>query len=225
MERLYAVRTDGTSGNLRGPARFAAPSSFAAFLFRASAQIERMKFLPKFALALVASLSLTAAAVAQDAATQLLTEAQAAYLRGDLDSAKAKFESVVRLDPKNRTAIGYLQQIRAKQTTGSGGTERALAAVVLPSVQFKDAELSAVLDALRQQLAKASGGKQAVNFVVQLPAEQAKTPITLSLSSVPFTEVLKYIGALANVTFTYDKYAIMVRPATAAQAEPKPAEA
>ena len=54
---------------------------------------------------------------------------------------------------------------------------------------------------------------QAVNFVVQLPEQQANVPVTLNVTNVPFTEVLKYVGTLANVTFTYDRYAIMVRPA------------
>ena len=86
--------------------------------------------------------------------------------------------------------------------------------LVLPSVQYRDAELNAVLDALRQQISKATDGKQAINFVMQLPPEQAKTSISLSLTNIPATEVLKYIGALANVSFTYDKYAIIVRPAS-----------
>ena len=171
-----------------------------------------MKVLPTLSVVFAALTLLVVDSGAAEPVTELLTEAQTAYLRGDIDSAKAKFESVIRLDPKNTVAIGYLRQIKMKEAEKGGGAERNLAKLIVPSVQFREAQLSAVLEALRQQASKLSEGKQVVNFVVQLPEEQAKTAITLSLSQVPFTEVLKYIGALANVTFTYDKYAIMVRP-------------
>lgn len=177
-----------------------------------------MRVLPA---SITAFLLLILAALAQGPVSQLLTEAQTAYLRGDLATARAKFESVRTLDPKNATAIGYLRQIAVKEAEGAGSPEKGFGKLMMPSVQFKDAELSAVLDALKKQAAALSGGKLAANFVVQLPEAQMKTPITLSLTNVPFTEVLKYIGTLANATFTFDKYAILVKPATGAGSEPK----
>ncbi len=161
---------------------------------------------------------------AADPAAALVKEATAAYQRGDLDVAKAKFESVRQLDPKNAVAIKFLTQIQAKQAELGGGKERVLAQLMVPSVKFKEAELTAALEALRAQVTKLSEGKQSVNFVVQVPEEQAKTPITLNLANVPFTEVLKYVGTLAGVTFAYDKYAILVQPAGTAKSEPAPAK-
>ena len=156
-----------------------------------------------------------------ESAQQLLTSAQAAYLRGDIESAKRDFEMVVRLDPRNTTAIGYLRMIKAKENKVSpGGTqEKQLAAVMMPKVEFRQATLGSALDFLKQQVAKQTEGKVAVNFVLAIPDAQAKTAnLTLSLTNVPFTEVLKYIGSLAGVSFSYEKYAITVRPAGAAVA-------
>jgi len=186
-----------------------------------------MNFSPKLALRLGSIFLFAAAALAVDPATQLITEARAAYQRGEVEAAKAKLQSANSIDPKNPAALALLKQIQAREAAQGGNAERNLSRLILPSVQFHDAEMGAVLDALRQQVEKVSDGKQAVNFVVQLPEGQAKTAISLSLSNVPFTEVLKYVGSLANVTFIYDKYAIMVRPAgTATTAEaPKPEEA
>lgn len=181
-----------------------------------------MKALPKLAFTVTAFFSLAAGAVAADAVTDLLTEARAALQRGEMDAAKAKLQSVKTLDPKNASATALLRQIQAKEA--AQGADRGVSGLIMPSVQFREAELSAVLEALRQQVTKLSASKQAVNFVVQLPEDQAKTPITLSLSNVPFGEVLKYIGTLANVTFTFDKYAILVRPNTGAKTEPKAEE-
>jgi hypothetical protein len=61
------------------------------------------------------------------------------------------------------------------------------------------------------------GDKPQVNFVIQLSEQHlASSRLTLNLAGIPFTEVLKYIGGLANLTFDYDKYAILVKAAGAA---------
>ena len=170
-------------------------------------------------------LVLTAGVLAADPVTDLFTEARAAAQKGDYDAAKAKLLAIKTLNPNFKPAAALLQQIQAREAAQGGGMDRSLATLIVPSVQFREAELTAVLDALRLQVGKLTGGKQAVNFVVQLPEAQAKTPITLALSNVPFTEVLKYIGTLAGVSFTFDKYAIMVRPASNTGPAPAPAPA
>ena len=52
--------------------------------------------------------------------------------------------------------------------------------------------------------------------MLQIPEEQKSQTITLSLSNVPFTEALRYLGDVANVSFAYEKFAIVVKPQTAA---------
>lgn len=160
---------------------------------------------------------------AADSVSQLLTEAQTSLLRGDVPTAKAKFQSVKSLDPKNATATAYLAKIAAMEAKESlsGSQEKQLAKLILPKVEFKDATLTAALDYLKQTVNKLSEGKQSVNFVVKLSEEQVNKSVTLSMNGAPFTEVLKYVGDLANVSFTYDRYAITVNPtAPTAQAAP-----
>jgi hypothetical protein len=186
-----------------------------------------MKALQSIVCALVA-LSLGVATVqAADAVAQLLAEAQTAMLRGDIPAAKAKFQSVKTLDPKNVTAAGYLAKIAAQEAKDgvNGSQEKQLAKLILPKVEFREATFSSTLDYLKQSVTKLTDGKQSVSFVVQqVPEAQANMPVTLSLTNVPFTEVVKYLGSLANVSFTYDRYAITVRPAApTAQATTAPA--
>lgn len=161
------------------------------------------------------------APVAQAASVQeLLSEAQSAYLRGDLKTAKAQFETVRSLDPKNTTAIGYLKMINAQEANAPKGNaiQKQLAGVIIPKIAVREATLGSVLEFMRQSIAKASDNKVQVNFVVQLPEEQVKTQtVTLNLTNIPASEVLRYIGDLAHVQFEYDKYAIKVRPAGPAQ--------
>ena len=157
-----------------------------------------------------------------DDVSDLLTEAQRTYIRGDLTAAKEKFALVRKLDPANQTAISYLRRITADEQTQLAGrapgsaTEAALRKLVIEKVDHQDATLVDVLEFLRQKGTKSGDGKVAINFVMQLdePAKNAK--VTLSLQKVPFTEVLRYIGELANVQFTYEPYAIVVKPRGAA---------
>jgi hypothetical protein len=76
-----------------------------------------------------------------------------------------------------------------------------------------------VLEALRQQAVKASGGKIQPNFVVQ-PGVSASAPVTLHLTNMPFREVLRYIGELVHADFVVDRYAIVVKPKSGATAQP-----
>ena len=102
-------------------------------------------------------------------------------------------------------------------------TKAMLERVILDKVQFKDAGIAEVLEFLRQKGNQAAGGKVAVNFVKQLTGDAAKAQVTLSLQQVPFTEVLRYIGELAEVEFVYERFAIVVRNKSAASTGPAPA--
>jgi len=164
------------------------------------------------------SLALTGGAVAENV-QKLLTDAQTAYMRGEVESAKATFQMVNKLDPKNQTAIAFLRRIQVEQAAkgGGGSVEKKFAAVILPQVEWRDATLRETLEFLRKKVNEAPGNKPQVNFVLQVPEERlAAARITLSLSNLPFTEVLRYVGGMAGVSFTYDQYAILVKPAAAA---------
>lgn len=185
-----------------------------------------MKILPMILLPTAVVMFATDAVA--ETAQQLLSEAQTAYLRGDIETAKRTFELVTQIEPRNLTAIAYLRTIKAREAKTGGGAiqEKQLSAVIMPKVEFREATLGSALDFLKQQVAKQSGGAIAMNFVLQIPEEQVKTQtITISLANVPITEVLRYIGTLTNTTFTYEKYAITVRPTAAKAATPATAEA
>lgn len=188
-----------------------------------------------FPLVSLLSLSLLAAsavpAPAQNAqmAQQLLSDAQTAYIRGDMETAKKNFTMVIRIDPRNQIATNYLRMIQAQEAKAPKGNEqeKQLASVIMPKVELREATLGSALDFLRQSLTKITNGKQSCNFVLQLPDEQVKNqPVTLVLTNVPFTEVLRYLGTLANINFVYEKYAIRVVPAgtSTASAAPTPAQ-
>lgn len=151
----------------------------------------------------------------------LLAQAQRAYVTGDLATAKSLFQQVLVADPQNVTARNFLKAITvAESQIGPGAaSEKQLQRLILPKVDFSNATLDSTLDALRQQASKVSGGKIEPSFVVQ-PGVNVSTPVTLHLSGVPFSEVLRYVGELVKADFVVDRYAITVRPKAAAAPAP-----
>ena len=147
----------------------------------------------------------------------LLTQAQRAYVSGDVATAKPLFQKVLAEDPNNVTARNFLKAIAVaeSQVTPGAATEKQLQRLILPKVDFGNATLDSALDALRQQASKASGGKIEPNFVVQ-PGVNVSAPVTLHLSNIPFTEALHYVGELVKADFVVDRYAITVKPKAAA---------
>lgn len=155
----------------------------------------------------------TASALAQTPA-ELVTQAQRAYIGGDYETARAKFEAVLKADPNHGLAKNYLRLINAQaKKSKPNQAPKPLADLVLPHIDFKDASFSSVLTYLKTKAAELSQDKVKVNFVVQLGEGVADSKmVSLSLNNVPFTECLRYVGDLVDVSFTYEQYAIVVRP-------------
>lgn len=150
-------------------------------------------------------------------------EAQRAYMAGDLDTAKAKFKLVLEIDPSHKGAQNYLRSILVQERkSGSGGELlKQLQSLVLPKVEFRDATFDTALDYLKQQAVKQSGGKVNPSFVTQLPAEfLASQKVTLNLANVPFLEAVRYLCEQANVTFSVERFAVVVKPKAPAGAAP-----
>jgi len=155
-------------------------------------------------------------------AHDILSDAQRAYLRGDMETARQQFKMVIELDPHNVTAINYMRMI-SMQEKANGGTgalrEKQLSGLILPHVELNDATFGTALEYLKQSAAKQ--GVTDVSFVVQAPQDIVDTKkVTLNLSKIPFTEVLRYMGELTDLKFSIEKYAIVVKSsqATAASA-------
>ena len=149
-----------------------------------------------------------------------LNDAQRAYIRGDTETAKAQFKIVLELDPHNVTAQNYMRMITMAEKANGGGAvqrEKQLGALILPHVELNEATFGTALEYLKQSAAKQ--GVTDVSFVVQAPQEIVDTKkVTLNLSKIPFTEVMRYMGELTGFKFSIEKYAIVVKSQDAAPA-------
>lgn len=144
-----------------------------------------------------------------------LAEGQAAFNKGDYAAARAAFETVYQMDPRNVVAINFLQKIKLLEKTAprTVDQEKQLAGLVVSKVQLKDATIGAVFDYLKTTAGKLSDGRIAVNFVLKLPDDVIKTQtITLNMTNAPYTEVVKYVAELANLNVQYQQYAVLVTP-------------
>ncbi len=144
---------------------------------------------------------------------RMLSEAQTAMIRGDLETAKRNFQFVNQVDPRNPIAIGGLRQIAVQEAKqGSGASiEKQFSTVILPQIQFREATFAEALDFLKKKVADVTSGKQNANFVVQ-PGVDQTAKVTLSLTNIPLTEALRYVTDLVNAKVEYQKYAIVIRP-------------
>jgi hypothetical protein len=109
---------------------------------------------------------------------KLLSDGQTAMIRGDMETAKSKFEMVNQLDPRNVTAIAYLRQIAAqeKNKPTSPQQEKALSQLVIPKLEFREATFTAALDFMKRKAAELSGGKAVGKLRRATPARITEYP-------------------------------------------------
>jgi hypothetical protein len=145
--------------------------------------------------------------------SEIQAEAVRAFQAGEYATAKPLFESLLSIDPKNPVARNYLRAIAQRERSGPG-LEGALRKIVIPTVNFHDATVREAVAFVSQKVRELSGGKQSVNVVWMVPAEQtAAARVTLSLQNVPASEVLRYIGDASNLQISYDPLAVKIKPA------------
>lgn len=161
---------------------------------------------------------LTMTVGAQEVQT-LLSEAQRDYIRGDKAAAKEKFTMIQKVEPNNRIAMTYLRMIAAEDK--KGGTDDAAALrqrvekTVIDKLEFRDATVGEALEFVGKKIAASGGAK--VNIVQQLSEAEKSAKVTISLSNISASEALRYVADLANLSVSYEKFAVVVRPKGAAQ--------
>lgn len=178
-----------------------------------------MKILP--AITVACSLCVAISAFAQSA-QELSSEAQRAYIKGDIETAKQKFALVLKMEPENKIAQNYMRMIQTQELKNGTGSplEKQLKTLILPKLDLRQATFDSALEYMKQQAAKQS---VTVSIVVQPEVNQSQT-VTLNLANMPFTEALKYLCDLGNAKYSIEKFAVVVKAKSpeAAQ-EPGPA--
>jgi hypothetical protein len=164
---------------------------------------------------------LSVLALADPTEPELMAQGQRAFVGGDYDTATQAFTQVIEMDPQNTLAIQYLRKIRLAAAGAPPAAKSSVDSLIIPKIDFKDATFSAALDFFKQEAAKQSVN---VAFVPQLPPAQLQSPVTLSLSQIPFLDALHYLCQLNNATYKVERYAIVIMPAPAPGSSPAAAQ-
>ncbi len=157
--------------------------------------------------------ALTLGVVHAQTTAAIYSEAQRAWLAGDIAVAKEKFLAVLSADPSNAGAKNYLRSIAVAETKNrKSSLSSQLQGLIVPKLSFKDASFDSVLELLKAKATELSDNKINPSFVLQVPPDFSRqTPVTLELSNVPFTEVLRYLGELTATKFEIQEFAIVVK--------------
>ncbi|OGV55972.1 MAG: hypothetical protein A2017_07855 [Lentisphaerae bacterium GWF2_44_16] len=101
--------------------------------------------------------------------------------------------------------------------------EEKLRKIIVPEVNFEDADIVSVVKYLSELSAKLSGDGQKVNIVVAQSPEDKKNKIlvTLALTNIPLYDVLNYMAMLTGMTMRVDEYAVILKKAPPKQPEKK----
>ena len=150
-------------------------------------------------------------------------QAQAAEGSGDYRTAISIYEALISQfpqDPKLRAALAQAR-LASKQPNLKGGLESQLKAVILPEVEFADADINSVFLYLTQKTDELTGGKLHPNFIYKGSNEDRTRPqITLRLANVPVSEVIRYVGELTGTSFAFEPHAVVGTPVAMLSKEP-----
>lgn len=161
----------------------------------------------------LASVSLAPGQTSNSAA--LYQEGLAAYEAQNWAVAAEKFGQVFQ-QTRNPRAEYFLRNAKLKLAQGapSETLEKKLSKVILPNVEFAETPLPEVLDYLRRKTGELTKGAVQPNLLYKRdPANPAVPTVTLKLSNIPVTEVIRYLGELTQTKFKYETHALIGVPA------------
>lgn len=92
------------------------------------------------------------------------------------------------------------------------GLKRKADSIIIPSLEFRGAALFEGIDFLKKKSIDLDPEKKGINFVLKFPAQdpKLKTPLTLTLKDISFTEAIEYITNLAKVRWRVEDNAIVI---------------
>ena len=157
---------------------------------------------------------------------QLVAEGKRAYMNRDFSTAREKFQKLLEIEPGNTFGLQYLRAMEIVEEKSGTGTPLAqqLKNLTIPKVEFRDATFRDALDALAGRH-REEEPRIKISFVLQIPEETQRKPVTLSLSNVPFLEVLRYLCDATGTQYVVETHAVVIKPTGAAAVSSSPAAA
>jgi len=131
---------------------------------------------------------------------------------GLYDEAEERCKQILAQQPDQpavKQLLGEIQQKR-RERDGSGNLRHELDETIIPEVSVRDATVNDVVESLRAQSQKLSGGKPPLNIVWEAPEDAKTAKVTLNLRQIPLGDALKYVTEIAGLRYRVDPHAIVI---------------
>jgi hypothetical protein len=134
---------------------------------------------------------------------------------GLYDEAETRCNEILEQRPDQPTVKQLLREIEERRRRAYGqdpGYElkRKLKELIVPEVNFREADPKAVMDYLRAESKKLTRDKTEINFVWLVPADEKLPRVTLGLQKVPFLDVVRYTTEAAKLRYRVDSHAVVI---------------
>lgn len=165
-------------------------------------------------LALLATPAFAADSAALPSADIFYKKGLEAVQAGELEFARSSFHQALKLDPNHANARYQLAELnRNAPRIAAKGREAKFGAVLLPQVQFANADLTDALTALGQMVEKESKGTVTANVIVDDPqGKLTGKKVTLQLKNIPAKAALQYLLGQVGAKARFDEHAVVVQP-------------
>ena len=132
------------------------------------------------------------------------------------DDAETAALDLLQRSPNDEHAIMCLRMIQAAR----GAAEAPLQKMIVPKVEFREANLTDVLKFLQEISGGLTADKRPLSFVLQLPPGTTVPAVTLSLQNVPMLDVIRYVTNTAGLSFKVEPHAVVIYKQQAAPLAP-----
>ncbi|MFT5471020.1 MAG: tetratricopeptide (TPR) repeat protein [Verrucomicrobiales bacterium] len=191
----------------------------------------KMKRMITLASALLAFCIFAPLAQAENKDQELYGKGKAAFESGNYKVAYEVFTDLVKRHPSHAKIRYYQRNSRLKllQVAPKAGLEAELQAIKVPEISLEDASLDLAFQFITMKATELSGGEIKANFIYKGPKDEREDPqISLKLTNVPLSEVIRYIGEMTGTHFKFEQHAIVATPirnlAVPAETQPAPAK-
>jgi hypothetical protein len=171
------------------------------------------------------------AQLSDDELGEMFLQAVMLHKYGRYDEAETLARRIQSARPDNRDVKQLLSEIaRARQRSDEkrlGPLERKLSELIVPEVNFREANPKDVIEFLSEETKKLNADKKPINFVWLVPEDAKLRLVSLKLQKIPLLDVLHYVTELSGLRYRVDPHAVVIYkeapPAAAAPATPPPA--
>ena len=133
---------------------------------------------------------------------------------GKVTVAEQNLRAILKVQPNHPQARYQLSNLIAnRDKIASRARQISMNQTTIAEIDYSDASVSECLESLTALINEKTQKNFTPNFVVKDPNNLLKDKrITLKLSNVPASQVLKYINSSSNSKAVYEEHAIVITP-------------